>query len=221
MRQSLRFVVSLSAVATVWGAGLSLASAQESSPQANTPSPGPVLPASPDTSGVDTTAGTVGSQGGSLPGYEPASPYMTTTETPAFTISDPNEPVIDAKTTRTRRPNLPLLGTSSLLFLGSYIPTIAYQGAKDRNDNLFVPIAGPWMDLSQGHHSTSEKTLLSLSGVMQGLGALGVVSSFFVPERRTRNWSLVGMRHDGRRASIVVEPRMAKGQYGFGAGGRF
>jgi len=146
---------------------------------------------------------------------------MTTTETPAFTISDPNEPVIDARTTRTRRPNVPLLGTSSVLFLGGYVPTIIYQGAKDRDRNLYIPIAGPWMDMAEGHNSTKEKTLLSLSGVAQGLGALGLVSSFFVPERRTRNWSLVGMRHEGKRASFALEPRMGRGQYGVGAMGRF
>jgi hypothetical protein len=214
MRQSLRFLVSLSAVATVWGAGLSLATAQESTPQTNTPSPGPVMPAAPAPTGAMPEAtGT--------PAYEPATSYMQTTETPAFTISDPNEPVIDAKTTRTRRPNVPLLATSSLLFLGSYIPTIAYQGAKDRDNNLYIPIAGPWMDLADGHNSTAEKTLLSLSGVAQGLGALGFVSSFFVPERRTRNWHLLGVRHDGRRASFAVEPRMARGSYGVGAMGRF
>ena len=210
MRQSLRFLVSLSAVATVWGAGLSLACAQESSSQANTPSPGPVLPASPDTSAT-------------APGMEPAtpSPYMTTQQTPAFTISDPNEPVIDAKTTRTRRPNVPLLTTSSVLFVGSYIPTVIYQGAKDQNRNLYVPIAGPWMDLAQGHHSTSSKTLLSLSGVAQGLGALGIVSSFFVPQRKTRSWPLLGMEHEGKRAAFTLEPRMGRGQYGVGALGRF
>lgn len=208
MRQSLRFLVSLSAVATVWGAGLSLACAQESSPQTNTPSPGPVMPAAPDTSAT-------------VPGMEPASPYMTTTQTPAFTISDPNEPVIDARTTRTRRPNVPLLATSSLLFVGSYVPTIIYQGAKDRDNDLYIPIAGPWMDLASGHNSTAEKTLLSMSGVAQGLGALGMVSSFFVPQRKTRNWPLLGMQREGRHASFSLEPRMARGQYGVGAMGRF
>jgi len=155
------------------------------------------------------------------PGFEPASPYTATSETPAFTISDPNEPVIDAKTTRTRRPNLPLLGTSTLLFAGGYLPTIIYQGAKDRDRNLYVPIAGPWMDMANGHNNATEKALLSLSGIAQGLGALGVVSSFFVPERRTRNWTLLGMKHSGPRASFSVEPRMAKGSYGVGALGRF
>jgi hypothetical protein len=206
MRQSLRFLVSLSAVATVWGAGLSLACAQESSPQQSTPNPAPALPSEP--SAVPSSA----------PGMETPTPYTTTSETPAFTISDPNEPVIDATTTRTRRPNVPLLGTSSLLFLGSYLPTVIYQGAKDRNDNLYVPIAGPWMDLADGHHSTAEKTLLSLSGVLQGLGALGIVSSFFVPERRTRNWYLIG---GGKRQAFTVAPQMAKGSYGLGASGRF
>ncbi len=217
MRQSLRFLVSLSAVATVLGAGLSLATAQESTPQTNTPSPGPVLPEAPDTSATEA------SDAMQTPSFEPSTPYMQTTETPAFTISDPNEPMIDAKTTRTRRPNLPLLGTGSLLFIGSYIPTIAYQGAKDRDSDLYIPIAGPWMDLADGHQSTAAKTLLSLSGVAQGLGALAIVSSFFVPERKTRNWSLIGIRRarENRRATVAFAPRMGPYHYGVGALGRF
>jgi len=55
--------------------------------------------------------------------------------------------------------------------------------------------------------------------VFQGLGALGVLSSFFVPERRTRNWYLIG---GGRRhAQYSISPNMAKGSYGLGASGRF
>lgn len=207
MRQSLRFLVSLSAAATVWGAGLSLASAQESSPTQNTPSGPATLPAAPSEGGA------------SAPGYEPPSPYVSTTRTPSITVADPNEPVIDSTTRRSRRPNVPLLSTSSLLFLGSYLPTIIYQGAKDRNDNLYIPIAGPWMDLAQGSHSTAEKTLLSLSGVVQGLGALGIVSSFFIPERKTKNWYLIGSSGRGRGVSIA--PHAARGSYGLGASGRF
>ncbi len=207
MRQSLRFLVSLSAAATVWGAGLTFANAQESSPLQNTPNQGPTLPAAPQQG--DAAEG---------PAYEPASPYTATTRTPMLTVSDPNEPVIDSTTRSKRRPNVPLLGTSSLLFLGSYLPTIIYQGAKDRNDNLYIPIAGPWMDLAQGSHSTAEKTLLSLSGVVQGLGALGIVSSFFIPERKTKNWYLLG---NGSRRGVSLSPQMAQGSYGVGASGRF
>jgi hypothetical protein len=212
MRESLRFLVSLSAVATLWSAGASLANAQESNPTQNTPGmgPAPIAPPAP------------------TPGMEPASPgelaspsYTTTTETPAFTISDPNEPVIDATTTRTRRPNLPMLGTGSLLFVGSYVPTIIWQGAKDRNDNLFIPIAGPWMALSQGQHSTAQKTMYSLSGVAQALGALGIVGSFFVPERRKRHWNLMGMHKGKHGRSFAVEPQVSAYSYGLGAHGRF
>lgn len=209
MRQSLRFLVTLSAAATVWGAGLSFANAQDSSQMQNTPNQPPALPEAPQ---GDAAAG--------APGYEPISPYTSTTRTPMLTVSDPNEPKIDARTTRTRRPNVPLLGTSSLLFLGAYLPTIIYQGAKDQNDNLYIPIAGPWMDLAQGHHSTASKTLLSLSGVVQGLGALGIVSSFFVPERKTKNWYLLGTRSRSGR-TVALAPQIMRGSYGVGASGRF
>jgi hypothetical protein len=211
MRQSsLRFLMSLSAAATLWGAGVSLACAQ-AAPGQNAPTPGPVMPEAPD------TATTQPMPEGSA-GYQPPPSYTTTTETPAFTISDPNEPVIDARTTRTRRPNVPLLTTGTSLFLLAYLPTVITQAAKDRNDNLYIPIAGPWMDLADNQQSTAEKTLLSLSGVLQGLGALGVVSSFFVPERRTRNWYLIG---GGTRRAFSVSPQVGRAMYGVGAQGRF
>ncbi len=218
MRQSLRFLVSLSAAATVWGAGLTFAQAQDaheteqSSPMQNTPNQPQTLP---QEGGMDAAQ----AEAAGSPGYEPVSPYTSTTRTPMLTVSDPNEPKIDSRTTRTRRPNVPLLGTSSMLFLGSYIPTVIYQGVADENNNLYVPIAGPWMDLAQGHHSTASKTLLSLSGVVQGLGALGVVSSFFIPERKTRNWYLLGSHRSKR--SVSVAPQAMGGSYGVGASGRF
>jgi len=169
------------------------------------------MPAEPSTASPTPAAGATS--------FEPPPSYTSTTETPAFTISDPNEPVIDARTTRTTRPNRPLLATSSVLFLAAYVPTVITQAAKDRNNNLYIPIAGPWMDLADHHQSTAEKTLLSLSGVLQGLGALGVVSSFFVPEKRTRNWYLIG--GGARRASFSVSPQVGRAMYGVGANGRF
>jgi hypothetical protein len=209
MRQSsLRFLMSLSAAATLWGASLSLACAQDAQPGQNAPTPPPAMPG--ETGAGMPAAGT--------PGMQPAPSYTSTTETPAFTISDPNEPVIDAKTTRKTRPNRPLLATSSVVFLAGYIPTIITQAAQSRNNNLYIPIAGPWMDLAQNHQSTAEKTLLSLSGVIQGLGALGLVSSFLVPEKRTRNWYLIG---GGARRAFSVSPTVSKAMYGLGASGRF
>lgn len=236
MRQSLRLCMRLSAAAAVWGAGLSLACAQESGQ--NVPNQGPrleettprtapgaadeTMPGSP--MGEDTTDEAATQEGmpsspqdGAL-SPAPGSEFTTTQRTPAFTVVDPNEPRIDARTVRTTRPNRPLLGASSVLFVGSYLPTIIYQAADDRNDNLYIPIAGPWMDIADKSQDTASKTLLAMSGVAQGLGALGIVSSFFVPERRTRRWHLLGGR---TRQAFTVAPTMARGTYGLGAMGRF
>jgi hypothetical protein len=223
----------LSAAAAVWGAGLSLACAQESGQ--NVPNQGPRLeqtmpPTAPGAAdepvpgspmGADTTdeAALQGSpaEHGTLSPTR-GSEFTTTPRTSTFSIVDPNEPRIDARTVRTTRPNRPLLGASSALFVASYLPTIIYQAVDDRNDNLYIPIAGPWMDIADKHQDTASKTLFAMSGVAQGLGALGIVSSFFVPERRTRRWHLLGGR---TRQAFSVAPTMARGTYGLGAMGRF
>jgi hypothetical protein len=110
------------------------------------------------------------------------------------------------------------MATSSTVFLAGYLPTVFTQIAKDRDKNLYIPLAGPWMDMNDGHQSTAEKTLLSLSGVIQALGAAGFVSSFFVPEKRTRNWYLIG---GGRRQALSISPNMGRASYGISAFGRF
>ena len=122
------------------------------------------------------------------------------------------------ESTRLTFPNRPLLATGTTLFALSYVPTVIYQASDDRNEDLYIPVAGPWLDFANGDDGRIAKAALGVSGALQGLGALGMVSSLFIPERRTRRWYLLG---GGSRAFNVSPARMSRDGYGVFARGMF
>jgi len=169
--------------------------------------------------------------GTNVPTPAPATAPVTTTADPSpmTTVSpivaDPNEPVIDATTTRTTFLNRPLFLTGLILFAGSYGASAAVGATTDRADDkkLIYPVAGPWMDLTNRdcggqacEQSDTHKALLIGSGVVQGLGALGLVMSLVIPEKTTRRWYLIGS--EGTHIGPTLVGRSA---YGLGAYGSF
>lgn len=98
--------------------------------------------------------------------------------------------------------NRPLLITSSIILVASYVPMASIAYTSDRpadQTNLYYPIVGPWMNLADRqcdvrpcNNETLNKVLLVADGIGQGLGAIGVVTSFFLPGKTTRNWYLIG-----------------------------
>jgi hypothetical protein len=67
------------------------------------------------------------------------------------------------------------------LFLGSYIPSVVVGAVSSRNDDkrLFIPVAGPWLDL--GERDCTARTcnaklltgaLLAIDGVAQAVGVI-------------------------------------------------
>jgi hypothetical protein len=140
-------------------------------------------------------------------------------------IADPNEPVIDATTTHNSFLNRPLFFTGLIVLAGSYAPSAVIGATSDRADDkkLVYPVVGPWMDLANRDcgvpncaHENVYKALLIGGGVLQGLGALGIVTSLFVPEKSTRHWYLVGA--DGTHVGPSV---VGSSGYGVGAYGTF
>jgi hypothetical protein len=129
-----------------------------------------------------------------------------------------NEPTLETETERMAWPNRPLLATGATLFGLSYLPAViggALSDAEDKED-LYIPVAGPWMMLTQGaDESRGEKALLVTNGVAQGVGALMLLSSFFIPERRTEHWYLLGSN------DLRLTPARVGTGYGMGALGRF
>jgi hypothetical protein len=104
----------------------------------------------------------------------PPPPPATTTET----------------TSQATGPSLWMLGSGLTVFAFAYVPVVVVGATSGLNADrtLFVPLAGPWIDLAQRPGCTpasacsgesSAKVLLVVDGVFQALGALTVLGSFF------------------------------------------
>lgn len=130
-------------------------------------------------------------------------------------------------TDSTTIPN-PYFLRSGLITLGaSYVPALVVAMGSDTkgDENLYVPVAGPWLDLAEREGCDSDcspenvnKALLVTSGVFQGLGALQIVGSFIFPETRT----VVVSNADGSpKLSVTVTPASVGRGSGVVAVGKF
>lgn len=186
-------------LALITGLLINLASARAEEPDPPAPNAPPNAPESPV----------------SPSGHPAATPHLPP---PMTTSSATVEPTLTTETTRSVWPNKPLLATGATVFAVAYLPAVA-GGAfsdADRRKDLYIPIAGPWMMMTRGEdESRGEKTLLVIDGVAQGLGALMIVSSLFIPERSTKHWYLIGSTH------TQLSPTRVGTGYGLGAHGRF
>ena len=145
-------------------------------------------------------------------------------DTPVATTVTLREPVIDTTTHRSSLPNTPLLVTGLVVLGASYGASAAYAGVTDReSDNkLYYPVVGPWMawndrdcDASPCKNETLGTALLIGSGVVQGVGALSMVMSVFIPRKTTHEWYLIG------NSDVQVTPLAGPGALGALASGRF
>lgn len=120
-----------------------------------------------------------------------------------------------------RRPNTPLLVTGGLLLVGTYATTAAISGANGPIDDrdLFIPVVGPWINIAERSSdrpdNTRDTVLIAGSGVLQGVGALMLITSFFVPE------SVPAARISAGNVKMQVTPTAAAGAGGIGAVGTF
>jgi hypothetical protein len=114
--------------------------------------------------------------------------------------------------------------TGLVVLGGSYGASAIGAAISDRDyhDKLYYPVAGPWMALDDRDcnadpcpRKTLETTLLIGSGIVQGLGALSLVMSLFIPEKTTQEWYLIGNEH------LTVAPMADGSRLGAGAFGRF
>jgi hypothetical protein len=113
-------------------------------------------------------------------------------------------------------PNKPLLLTSSIIFGAGYVPTFitAMANSKNTTGNLYIPVVGPWIEIGKDT-SAGNRALLVFSGLFQGVGALGVLGSFFIPESRTEKMPLLG------KHKFSVTPVASRGVYQLSAHGTF
>jgi hypothetical protein len=117
-------------------------------------------------------------------------------------------------------PNRRMLGTGAALLTLSYLPSVIVAAAGDfrEDDNLYIPIAGPWLYMSRQDHDAGSKALLAIDGVLQDFGALQMLTSFVVPQReKHRHWYALGNKDRDFRILPTVSPYRA----GLSAGGRF
>lgn len=131
-------------------------------------------------------------------------------------------PLSDTPASPVRRARL---GTGTVLFGGSYAASVlvaASSSAPADPSNLYCPVAGPWSNLGTRSCDTracnsepADKTRLVLDGAGQGLGAAGLVTSLFVPERSTRGFYLIG------DSWLHAAPTVMGGGYGVLAAGAF
>jgi hypothetical protein len=151
------------------------------------------------------------------------------TETTSATVSmgAPDSLDLPAPETTTSPINRPLMVTSVILLGGTYTASAIDADVSSRyvdQHNLYYPIVGPWMDYANRGGcpvagsctaETGNKALLILDGIGQGLGAIGIVTSLFLPEKSTRHWFLIG------NSGVHAAPSLVGTGYGLGAGGVF
>jgi hypothetical protein len=150
-------------------------------------------------------------------------------------VPPPPEPVLKE---RSVVPNPGILRSGVGTFVLAYAPSVVFGIASDHkgDNNLFIPVVGPWLDLGQrncsgatiltsnGPYDVSsrstcgtsdiERAALITSGIVQGAGALQVLASFFVPDKRV---AVVARR----TPRFLVTPTYFTGGGGAMAMGRF
>lgn len=100
-------------------------------------------------------------------------------------------------TSEYRGPDRRLIGSGLATFGLSYVPALIVAGTSDvsADHHLFVPLAGPWLDLGDrpgcgaGHigcdTETTYKVLLVFDGIFQAIGASTAIWGFLQPEHHT------------------------------------
>jgi hypothetical protein len=128
----------------------------------------------------------------------------------------------------TTGPNRSLLRSGFFTLGVPYVASVIVAATSDRSydKNLYVPVAGPWMDLVDREscgtvmgppcdRETVYKVLLVTSGILQGIGALEIVGSFVFPETRTVTYSA------GPKPVVMMAPYASGNSYGLAALARF
>jgi hypothetical protein len=120
-----------------------------------------------------------------------------------------------------RTPNKAVLITGGALLVGTYATTAALTAANGptADKDLYIPVVGPWINIadrgSDRSHETRDILLIAGSGVLQGVGAVLAVSSFFIPEK------VPAARINAGNVKMQVTPTAGPGAGGIGAIGTF
>lgn len=131
-------------------------------------------------------------------------------------------------TTYSTGPSMEMVGSGIGTFALSYLPAVVIGATSglDADRTLFVPLAGPWMDLTQRprcgpivscNTEDTDKVLLITDGVFQAIGAISIVGGFLTTTRETRT-----VRAAELRPTLRISPASVGGKgYGLMALGSF
>jgi hypothetical protein len=121
-----------------------------------------------------------------------ATPAPAPAPTSSVVVAQGGAPATD--TSEYRGPDRRLISSGLATFGLSYVPALIVAGTSDvsADHHLFVPIAGPWLDLGDrpgcgaGHigcdTETTYKVLLVFDGIFQAIGASTAIWGFLQPE---------------------------------------
>jgi hypothetical protein len=141
-----------------------------------------------------------------------------------LTLSSVSASAQSRETVSTTGPNRALFHSGLFIFGAPYVASVIVATGSDHpgDSNLYIPVAGPWMDLANRgtcgipggqscENETVNKVLLVFDGVFQGLGGLDIVGAFVFPETRT-------VSTVSSQPRVVVAPAYwGRSGYGFSA----
>jgi hypothetical protein len=110
----------------------------------------------------------------------------------------------------------------------SYLPAaaVAIESSLPADDNLYIPVAGPWLDYAQRdcpscEHENLNKVLLVTDGVVQGFGALQILGSFLFLETRSASATPRTASAEASAPRVRITPAKLGKAYGIAASTRF
>jgi hypothetical protein len=125
-------------------------------------------------------------------------------------------------------PNAALITSGVIMFGASYGASVvvASQSNHAGDDQLYIPVAGPWLDLANRgscrstvdfscDNETTNKVLLVADGVFQGLGVLQILGGLIFPETHTEVLSRPIAK------GVHISPTAGRGGAGLTAYGKF
>ncbi|HLK37912.1 MAG TPA: hypothetical protein VKU41_14220 [Polyangiaceae bacterium] len=146
-------------------------------------------------------------------------------------LAPPVAPVVTEKTTsEATGPSMAMVGSGVVIFGVSYLPVVVVGATSglEADHTLFVPIAGPWIDFAQRpgcspaaqcNGENTDRVLLAVDGVLQGVGALTIVGGLLTTAHET---TTVRTARALDAPKLRLAPaRLASGAYGVVAAGAF
>jgi hypothetical protein len=143
----------------------------------------------------------------------------------------PPPPVVTERTTsQASGPSMAMVGSGVVIFGLSYVPAVVVGSSSglDADRTMLVPLAGPWLDLTQRpgcsgsgsacNGENTDKILLITDGVFQAIGALTILGGFLTPAHETTTVQATKLEEPTWH---ITPASVGAGAYGVAAVGTF